>query len=111
MYAESYRPTLLHEVIGHSDAKQRLEKYLKPPFIGAVFLVGSPGIGKTTIASCAARTFNFDPLEINASRSIRSYEDVMKLKDACRSSVNIHSLIRGDTQRKTCVILDEIDGN
>ena len=53
----------------------------------------------------------FDPLEINASRSIRSYEDVERIKDACRSVVNIHSFIRGDRDKKTCVILDEVDGS
>ena len=74
-------------------------------------LSGPPGIGKTTLALAAARTFGFDPLEINASRSIRSFEDVEKIKDACRSAVNIHSFIRGETSRKTCVILDEVDGS
>jgi len=52
-----------------------------------------------------------DPLEINASRSIRSFEDVEKIKDSCKSAVNIHSFLRGETQRRTCVILDEVDGS
>jgi replication-associated recombination protein RarA len=111
MYAESHRPTLLQDVIGHSEIKIELEKYLKSSFKGTIFLVGPPGIGKTTLALCAARTFSFDPLEINASRAIRSFEDVDKLKDACRSCVNIQSFIRGDITRKTCVILDEVDGS
>ena len=111
MYAESHRPQFLKEVIGHTDIKLTLENYLKSGFSGSVFLIGSPGIGKTTMALCAARTFGFDPLEINASKSIRSYEDVDKLKDACRSSVNIHSFLSGEPKRKTCVILDEIDGS
>ena len=112
MLSESHRPVFLDDVIGHQEIKQSLRSYLeKMPFTGAAFMVGPPGIGKTTMALCAARTFQFDPLEINASKSIRSFEDVDKLKDACRSSVNIQSFIRGDTTRKTCVILDEIDGS
>jgi hypothetical protein len=112
MYAESHRPVFLDDVIGHQEIKQSLKVYLESKlFAGAVFMIGPPGIGKTTMALCAARTFNFDPLEINASKSIRSFEDVDKLKDACRSCVNIQSFIRGDTKRKTCVILDEIDGS
>jgi hypothetical protein len=112
MLAESHRPVFLDDVIGHQEIKQSLRAYLeKMPFTGAAFMIGPPGIGKTTMALCAARTFQFDPLEINASKSIRSFEDVDKLKDSCRSSVNIQSFIRGDTTRKTCVILDEIDGS
>lgn len=112
MYSEAYRPTILDEVIGHKDAKTSLKEYLTSKhFQKAILLTGSPGIGKTTMALAAARTYGFDPLEINASKSIRSYEDVEKIKDACRSAVNIHSFLRGDTQSKTCVILDEIDGS
>jgi len=112
MYAESHRPVFLQDVIGHEEIKKELKVYLESKkFGGAIFMIGPPGIGKTTMALCAARTFDFDPLEINASKSIRSFEDVDKLKDACRSCVNIQSFIRGDTKRKTCIILDEIDGS
>jgi hypothetical protein len=112
MYSEVYRPTTLDDVFGYRDEKESLRKYLKSTnFRKAIMLSGPPGIGKTTLALAAARTFGFDPLEINASRSIRSFEDVEKIKDACRSAVNIHSFIRGETSRKTCVILDEVDGS
>jgi hypothetical protein len=112
MYAETYRPNNLDDVIGHQEAKDLLSKYLNTSgFPKAVMLTGSPGIGKTTLALAAAKTMEFDPLEINASRSIRSYEDVEKIKNACGSSVNIHSFIKGDRTRKTCVILDEVDGS
>jgi replication-associated recombination protein RarA len=111
MFAESYRPTDLGGVYGHHDIKQELERYLKSDFKGSIFLSGPPGIGKTTLALCSAKTFGFYPLEINASSSIRSFEDVDKLKDSCRGSVNIHSLLIGNTKQKTCVILDELDGS
>jgi len=112
MYAETYRPNNLDGVIGHQEAKDLLSKYLKTVgFPKAVMLTGTPGIGKTTLALAAAKTMEFDPLEINASRSIRSYEDVEKIKNACGSTVNIHSFIKGDRNRKTCVILDEVDGS
>jgi DNA polymerase III delta prime subunit len=111
METEIHRPEILDDVLGHEEPKQILEKYLKtPPFLGAVFLTGSPGIGKTTLALCASRTCGFEPLEINASRSIRSFADVEKLKDACGSPVRINSLLRHDI-KTTCVILDEIDGS
>ena len=112
MYSEAHRPTYLDEVIGHADAKNALKEYLtSKTFEKSVLLTGSPGIGKTTLALAAARTFDFDPLEINASKSIRSFEDVERIKDSCRSAINIHSFMRGDHTKKTCVILDEIDGS
>lgn len=112
MYSEAHRPTFLDDVIGHVEAKDALKKYLtSKTFEKSVLLTGSPGIGKTTLALASARTFGFDPLEINASKAIRSFEDVEKIKDACRSAVNIHSFMRGDHHTKTCVILDEIDGS
>lgn len=112
MYAETYRPNTFDDIIGHIEAKECLKQYLlTPKFPKAVMLTGSPGIGKTTLAIASARTFEFEPLEINASRSIRSYEDVEKIKNACRSAVSIHVFMRGDRTRKTCVILDEVDGS
>lgn len=112
MYAETYRPSQFDEIIGHTEAKESLKRYLTTPgFPKAVMLTGSPGIGKTTLALASAKSFEFEPLEINASRLIRSFEDVEKIKDACRSAVSIHAFMRGDRNRKTCVILDEIDGS
>jgi replication-associated recombination protein RarA len=110
MFSESRRPEYLDDVLGHQEVKAKLDSYLHSDFKGAIFLVGSPGIGKTTLALCAARTFQFQPLEINASKTLRSYDDVEKLKNSCFSSVNIESFIRGD-HKKTCIILDEIDGS
>jgi hypothetical protein len=111
MYSESYRPSHINEVLGHDIAKEVLKEYLTSKPIGGVLLAGPPGIGKTTLALCSAITYGFDPLEINASKTIRTYEDVERIKNSCRGSINISSFITGNIKRKTCVILDEIDGS
>lgn len=111
MLSESHRPNVLDDVIGHENAKSALTKYLKSSFKGCIFLHGSPGIGKTTLTLCAAKTFGFDPIEINASKSLRSFNDVTKLRDSCRGAINIQSFLVGDPTRKSCIILDELDGS
>lgn len=111
MDTEIYRPSHLDEVVGHREIKQTLRTYLNTPdFSSAVCLIGPPGIGKTTLVLAAAYTCGFEPLELNASRALRTYEDVDAIRDSCRSAVSIASFLRGEPQKKTCVILDEVDG-
>ena len=110
MISEVYRPTSLNQIIGHNEAKEYLRNYLKSDFLIAPVLIGFPGIGKTTLAICAASEMGFDILEINASKYIRSFEDVERIKNSCKSTINIQSFMRGDL-KTTCLILDEIDGS
>lgn len=111
MWSETRRPEYLDGVIGHIEVKQRLHEYLtQPPYRNVILLHGHPGTGKTTTALAAARTFGLEPLEINASQSMRSHEDVEKLVQSCEHTTSIISLVRGD-KRRTCLILDEIDGS
>lgn len=110
--SESYRPSTFADIIGHDDAKETLRAYLKTNTrCQSVLLSGTPGIGKTTLALAAARTCGYEPLEINASRSMRSHEDVARLRDSCRSSRTFTSILSYDIPRTTCVILDEVDGS
>lgn len=112
MFSESYRPGTLDEIFGHDDAKRSLTEYLTNPSKRfSLLLHGTPGIGKTTLALAAARSLNYEPLEVNASRMLRSNEDVRTLRDSCMASVSFLSLVKYTVPRKTCVILDEIDGS
>ena len=112
MLSESYRPQTLEEVIGHDDAKELLQSYLTKTSPGkSILICGTPGIGKTTLVLAAARSCMYEPLEINASRSLRSHEDVSRLRDSCRAVVSFTSLVKYTVPRKTCVILDEVDGS
>ena len=112
MLSESYRPSSLDEIIGHDDAKKVLCDYLKlnAP-TKSVLISGTPGIGKTTLVLAAARSCGYEPLEVNASRSLRSHEDVSMLRDSCRASVSFLSFLKHEAPKTTCVILDEVDGS
>ena len=111
MWSETRRPGYLADVIGHTEVKERLTSYLSTkPYTNTILLHGPPGIGKTTIALASARTCGFEPLEINASQSMRSFEDVQKLIQTCKHTRSIVSLIRG-IEKTTCLILDEVDGS
>lgn len=111
MLCETQRPELFDDIIGHEEPKRILTNYLQnKPYRNCVFLTGTAGIGKTTLALASTRMFGFEPLEINASKSIRTFTDVERLKDSCRSSFSIQSLLRNHKQL-LCVILDEVDGS
>ena len=111
MWSETRRPEFLNQVVGHNEVKERLSKYLSTkPFSTVLLLHGPPGIGKTTMALASVRSAGMEPLEINASQSMRSHDDVSNLINSCRYPRTISSLIRGD-QKTMCLILDEIDGS
>jgi replication-associated recombination protein RarA len=112
MLSESFRPSTLTEIIGHAEAKDMICTYLRGnQKTKSVLISGTPGIGKTTLVLAAARFCEYEPLEINASRSLRSHEDVSKLRDSCRAPVSFVSFLKYNSPRKTCVILDEVDGS
>lgn len=112
MFSESYRPEQMEDVVGHDEAKRTITTYLHANTKRmAVLLHGTPGIGKTSLALASARTLGYEPLEVNASRMLRSHEDVQRLRDSCMASVSFLSLVKYTIPRKTCVVLDEIDGS
>jgi len=111
MLSETQRPLVLEEVVGHTEVKRRLRSYLTTkPHSTVVLLHGPPGIGKTTMALASIRSSGMEPLEINATQTMRSHDDVSRLVSSYRNSRSISSLLRGDT-KTSCLLLDEIDGS
>ena len=111
MWSETQRPLVLEEVVGHTEVKSRLRSYLTTrPHSNVILLHGPPGIGKTTMALASIRSSGMEPLEINATQTMRSHEDVSRLVSSYRNKRSISSLLRGDT-KTSCLLLDEIDGS
>lgn len=111
MWSETRRPEVLEGIIGHSEIKERLRSYLgTKPYSNVILLHGPPGIGKTTLALASARSCGFEPLEINASQSMRSFADVENLVQSCQHTRSILSLMCNNPM-PMCLILDEIDGS
>ena len=111
MWSETRRPEFVDGIVGHVETKSRIRSYLmSKPYSSVILLHGPPGIGKTTLALAATRSCGFEPLEINASLSMRSFSDVDRLIQSCQHTRSISSLLRND-QKPMCLILDEIDGS
>ena len=111
MWSETRRPDRMDGVVGHADVKAHIVRYLRsPPYTRVLLLQGPPGIGKTTLTLACAKSCDFEPLELNASQSLRSFADVQSLADSCTHTRSITALLRGDV-RHLCLILDEVDGS
>jgi replication factor C large subunit len=102
-----YKPQTLAEAVGNQDAKDKILKWVhewdkKPPKKRALFLYGSPGIGKTVIAEALASDLNMELVQSNASNN-RTAEAVQKFAGTASQFGTLFG-------KKRLILFDELDG-
>jgi len=115
-FINKYKPKVLNELIGNKKsiekAKNWIERILetvtgKKRRKNALLVVGPPGIGKTTFAHILLKEYGYDPIEFNAS-IVRTARSVRENMSKIINNKNILTLL--DSNRKSGIIMDEIDG-
>lgn len=108
-WVEKYRPEYLSDVVGNSEAVQRLAAIAQVGNVPNIILCGPPGIGKTSSVLCLAREtltpahYENAVLELNASDA-RGIDVVRnKIKMFAQKKVTLPS------GRHKIIILDEAD--
>lgn len=105
LFVEKYRPNKLDDVILPESLKENFQAFLDKGELQNMILVGSPGVGKTTVAKALCNQLNLDYMLINASED--SGIDVLrtKIRDyASTVSFNVEGV-----RKHKVVILDEAD--
>jgi replication factor C large subunit len=102
-WTEIYRPKSFEQMIGNEEIRITILKWLVKwlPGTKPLFLIGPPGIGKTTIIKLLASILNYDLIELNASDT-RSGPQLEKLVNPLLSNTSIFG--------KDFSFFDEVDG-
>ena len=103
IWAEKYRPETLDDLIGSAHVKEFLKACIAKKEIPHLFLYGTPGCGKTTIAQILTDTIKCDSLKINASDE--------NSVDTIRNKVQDFAMTMGFNPFKIIVLDECLDEN
>jgi replication factor C large subunit len=103
-WTEIYRPKSLEQMIGNEEIRITILKWLVKwlPGTKPLFLIGPPGLGKTTIVKILSSILNYDLIELNASNT-RSGPQLEKLVNPILNNTSIFG-------KKILLFFDEVDG-
>jgi replication factor C large subunit len=104
MWSDVYRPIEIQDMVGNEEARIIVAKWLLKWVDGSkpLFLIGPPGVGKTTVIKALANQYNYDLVEMNASDN----RNKAVLTETILPILKNKSLVA----EKTLLFLDEIDG-
>ena len=112
LWVEKYRPNNIKDYINYNKYKLKIENWINPiinlektnkPFL---ILYGKPGCGKTTLAYCIFKYYNYEILECNASVA-RNKSDLSNIISTGKNSVLFNNK---NQNNKIGLIMDELDG-
>lgn len=113
LFTEKYRPVNFSEMVGNEKAIQKLRNWISnfdKQEKKAVLISGPPGIGKSTAAMLAAKTYNFNVIEFNASDT-RNKTTIEKSVSDAFSNQTLHKYKTfNESTIRSAIIFDEIDG-
>lgn len=113
LWVDKYAPKTLNNMIGNKNSIIRAKSWIKnyknkvQGTPGGLLLVGSPGIGKTTLAKNLLKEFDYEIVEFNAS-DIRNQKLVKEKFKNIIGKISITSMM--GIKRNIAIIMDEVDG-
>ena len=111
-WTERHRPNSEMDLEGNEQVRNKIRQWLSlwkqgVPKKRGIFLVGPPGVGKTSIARAIAQDLGWSVIELNASDA----RNAVAIRKAATMSSTHRSLFHqpGDEKQKTLILLDEVD--